>query len=132
MRKQYFEEKSYTVEEVWECEWWKLYKTDVRKRHLWESFPYERPIHQDHLLDKIKSGALFGYVHCDIKVEEHLREQFANLPQIFQNANVCRQYSGLLLQEYAKNQELLFQPRQKLISSFELNNTKINTPLQLF
>ena len=29
IRKQYTEEKLYTVIEMWECEWWKLYKTDV-------------------------------------------------------------------------------------------------------
>ena len=39
----------------------------------WEWLPYQRSVHQDQLLDKIKSDALFGDVQCDIKVREHLR-----------------------------------------------------------
>ena len=61
-----------------EYEWWKLYETHVSvKEHLRNSFPYKRPLHQDQILDKIKSGALSDYVQCDIKVPEHLRENFA-------------------------------------------------------
>ena len=29
-RKQYIDEKSYGVFQMWECEWWKLYKTDCQ------------------------------------------------------------------------------------------------------
>ena len=57
MREQYIEEKDYSVVEMWECEWWKLYKTHVSvKEDLRESFPYKRPLRVA-LLDKIKSGA---------------------------------------------------------------------------
>ena len=28
MRKQYMKEKGYNVVEMWECEWWNLYKDD--------------------------------------------------------------------------------------------------------
>ena len=69
IRKQYIEEQSNTVVEMQECEWWKLYKTDVSfKEQLRESIPYKRPLRQNQLLDKMKSGALFGYVQCDINV----------------------------------------------------------------
>ena len=65
------------------CEWWKLYKADVSvKEQLRESFPYKRSVRQDKLLDQIKSGALFDYVQCDIKVPEHQREKFAIFPRI--------------------------------------------------
>ena len=84
MRKWYIEEKGYTVVEMWECECCKLYKTDVTvKEYLRESFPCQRPLHQDQLLDKNKSGALFGYVQCDIKVPEYLRTK-CNFPVSFQ------------------------------------------------
>ena len=69
---------------MWECEWWKLWKTDVSVREkLRESLPYKRPMRQVYLLDKIKSGALFGYVQYDIKVPKHLRRKIANSPPIF-------------------------------------------------
>ena len=93
--RQYILEKRYTVAEMWECESWKLYKTDVSvKGHLRESFPYKHPVRQDKLLDQMKSGALFGQVQFDINVSEHLGGQFANFPSIFKNKNVCRQNIG--------------------------------------
>ena len=59
MRKQYIEQKVYTVVEMWKCGWWKLYKTDVSvKVRLRESIPYRFPLFQYLLLEK-KAGALF-------------------------------------------------------------------------
>ena len=90
--------------ETWECDWWKLYNTDGSvKEPLRESFPFKRPFRQDQLMDKIKSGALFGYVQCDIKVPEHLRMKNCHFPANFQkykcistrhwsnNTGVCRE-----------------------------------------
>ena len=83
--KQYIDKKSYTIIEMWECKWWKLYNTDLSLvKHLRKSFPYKRPSGQNQILDKIISGALFSYVQCDIKVLEHLpRKYSANFSQIF-------------------------------------------------
>ena len=73
MRRQYIEEKSYAVAQMWECERLKIYKTvESEKEHLRDSFPYSRQLRQGQLLDKIKSSALFGYLQCDIKAPEHL------------------------------------------------------------
>ena len=46
-------------------------------------------------MQDIKSGRLFGYVQCDLKVSEHLRAYFANLPPIFKNTVVSRNDIGL-------------------------------------
>ena len=68
MRKQYIKEKGYNVVEMWECEWWNLYKTTTCvKEHLSESFPYKRPLREESLLEQIRSCKLFGYVQCDLK-----------------------------------------------------------------
>ena len=49
------EEKRYTVLELSDCEWWKLYKTDVSvEEHLRESFPCEP------MRASIASGAVNG------------------------------------------------------------------------
>ena len=59
MRKQYIEEKGYTVVGMWECEWWILFKPDVSvKDHLRESFPYE--IH----CNRISYWARENQAHC--------------------------------------------------------------------
>ena len=133
MRRQYFEEKCYGVVKLWECERLKVLKPEVSVNHrLRESFPYKHPLLQDHLLDKKKSRALFGYVQCDIKFPEHLREKFAIFPQIFKNTNVCRQDFGPLVQEYAKKEGIMSRLWRMLFSSFDLANGTIIPPLPLF
>ena len=133
MRKQYIKERGFNVVEMWECEWWNLYKTTTCvKDHLRESFPYKRPLREESLLEQIRSGKLFGYVQCDIEVPEELKEKFANFPPIFTNTNVGRHDIGSLMQDYAEKKGLLSQPRKMLISSYFLENGTLITPLLLF
>ena len=133
MRKQYVIEKGYNVVEMWECECWNLYKKTIcGKDHLRESFPHERPLREERLLEQIRSGKLFGYVQCDIEVPEELKKKFASFPPIFKNTNVGRHDIGLLMKDYAEKEGLLCQPRKILISSFFLENGTLITPLLLF
>ena len=133
MRKQYIKERGYNVVEMWECEWWKLYKTTTCvKRHLNESFPYKRPLREESLLEQIRSGKLFGYVQCDIEVPEELKKKNANFPPIFKNTNVGQHDIGLLMKDYAEEEGLLCQPRKMLISSYIFENGTLITPLHLF
>ena len=81
IRKQYIKEKGYNVVEMWECEWWNLYKkTTCAKEHLRGSFPYKRPLREERLLEQIRSVKLFGYVQSDIEVPEELKKNFAKFP----------------------------------------------------
>ena len=132
MRKQYIKEKGYNVVEMWECEWWNLYKTTCVKEHLRESFPYKRPLREENLLEQIRSGKLFGYVQCDIEVPEELKKKFASFPPIFINTNVGRDDIGSLTHDYAEKEGFLCQPRKMLISSYFLENGTLITPLLLF
>ena len=51
MRRDYIQQKGYQIVELWECEWWSLYKTDASvKRHLRENFPYRHPLSEEQLL----------------------------------------------------------------------------------
>ena len=84
------------------------------------------------LLDKIKSSALFGYLQCDMKIPEHLKVQVANFSPIFKNTNACKKTIGSLMQKFAEKQALMSQPRQMVISSFELTNGTTINPLLLF
>ena len=133
IRKQYIKEKGYIVLEMWECEWWNLYKTSTCvKEHLRESFPYKRPLREMRLLEQIRRDKLFGYVHCEIEVPEELMKNSANFAAIFKNINVCRHDIGLLMKVYAEKKRLLCQPRKTLISSYFLENGILITPLLLF
>ena len=133
MRKQFIKEKGYNVVEMWECEWWNLYKaTTCVKEHLRESFHYKRPLREENLLKEVRSGNLFGYVQCDIEVPEELKKKFAIFPPIFRNTNVGQHHIGSLMKDYAEKKGLLCQPRKMLISSYFLENETLITPLLLF
>ena len=133
MRTDYIQQKGDQIVEMWECEWWSLYKTDASvKSHLRENFPYKRSLNGKQLLQGIIDGQLFGYVQCDIEVPEHLRNYFSNFPPIFKNTVVSREDIGNLMGEYAEKENTMTRPKRRLISSFVLTNGTIITPLLLF
>ena len=77
LRRHYIQEKGFNVFEMWECVWWRLYKTtNTVEQHIREHFPYRRSLAAEQLLEEIKKGKLFGYVQCDIEVPEKLRSKF--------------------------------------------------------
>ena len=118
---------------MWECEWWRLYKSNnTVKQHIPEHFPYRRSLAAEQLLEDIKKEKLFGYVQCDIEVPDYLRANFANIPPIFKNTLVSKSDIGDLMKNYAEEEKLLSQPRKMLISSFTLHNGTFLTPLLLF
>ena len=97
---------------MWECEWWRLYKTtNTVKQHIREHFPYRRSLAAEQLLEEIKKEKLFGYVQCNIEVPENLRANFANFPPIFKNTLVSKSDIGDLMKNYAEEEKLLSQPR---------------------
>ena len=119
MRRHYIQEKGFKVIEMWECEWWRLYKTtSTVKQHIREHFPYRRSLAAEQLLEEIKKGKLFRYVQCDIEVPENLRPKINNFPPIFNNTLVSRSDIGDLIRNYAEEESLLSQIRKMLISSF--------------
>ena len=133
LRRHYKQEKGYRVTEMWECVWWRLYKTsNTVKQHIREHFPYRPSLAAELLLEEIKEGKLFGYVQCDIEVPENLRENFANFPPIFKNTFFNKSDIGDLMKNYAEEERLLSQPRKMLISSFTLQNGTLITLLLLF
>ena len=132
-RKVYIQQKGYKIIEMWECKWWELYRTDAAvKNHLRAKFPYQRPLCEEQLMQEFKSGKLFGYVQCDLKVPEHLKPYFANFPPIFKNTVVSRIDIKDLMKECAEKEGIMSQTRRMLISSFHLKNGTIITPLLLY
>ena len=133
MRKEHIQQKGYKVTEIWDCKWWELYRTDATvKNHLRADFPYRQPLSEERFTQEIKDGILFSYVQSDLKVPQHLKAYYANFPPIFKKTVVSRNDIGDLMKEYAEKEGIMPQPRRKLISSFQLTNGTIITPLLLF
>ena len=119
LRRDYIQEKSFTVNEMWECVWWRLYKTTTKvKPHIREIFPYRRSLTEHQLQEGINKRNLFGYVHRDIEVPENLKTNFVNFPPIFMNTLVSKNDIGDLIKTYAEEERVMPQPRKMLISSF--------------
>ena len=133
LRRGYIQEKGFTVIEMWDCEWWRLYKTSTNvKLHIRENFPYRRSLTEKQLLEGIKKRKLFGYIQCAIEVPENLRANFANFPSKFKNTLASKNDIGDFMKTYAEEKEKMSQPRKMLIPSFTLQNGSLITPLLLF
>ena len=57
---------------------------------------------------------------------------FSNFPSIFKNIDVCRNYIGESIKNYAEENDLLKNPQRMLISSFKLKNDPVITRLLNF
>ena len=132
LKRGYIQEKGFTVIEMWECEWWRLYKTTTNvKLQIRENFPYRRSLTEQKLLEGINRGNLFGCVQCNIEVPKTLRENFAYFPPVFMKVLVSKNAIGDLIKTYAEEEEIMSQPRKMLKSSFTLQNVNLITPLLL-
>ena len=133
LRRHYIQEKGFKVIEMWECEWWRQYKTtNSVKQQIREHLPYRRSLAAEQLLEEIKKGKLFDYVQCDIGVPEILQANFANFPPIVKSTLVSKSDIGDLMKNYADEERLLSETQKILISSFTLQNGTLITPLLLF
>ena len=128
-----YRRKVFTVIGMWECEWWRVYKTTTNGNlHIRENFPYRRSLTEHQLLEGKKKGNLFGYVQSYIEVPKNLRTNFANFPPILKNTLVSKIDISDLMKMYAEKESIMSQPRKTLISSFTLQNGTLITPLLLF
>ena len=121
LRREYIREKGYTIEEIWECQWWQNFKTnETIKNQIRSNFPYKRPLSTKSLLEKIRDGSLYGYIQCDLVAPDELKAKFANFPPIFKNTEFGRKDNGEYMQNYAIENDHLKHPQRMLLSSFKL------------
>ena len=122
--------KNYSIIEMQECRW----KPQMRDNHgiksfVTSTFPYKRHLSFENVLSRTWTGELFGYVQCDLRVPENLREKFESFPPIIKNRIDSRSDIGDFMKKYAGENKLMTQPRRMLICSFHLINGTIITPL---
>ena len=91
LRRHFLQEKGYKVNEMWQCEWQRPYKTTINvKQYIQENFRYRRSLAVEQFLEEIREGKSIGYVQCDIGAPEILRANVANFPLIFKITSVTK------------------------------------------
>ena len=82
MRKEYNQQKGYKIIEMWECQWWSLYKTDATvKSYLRANFPYKRPLSEEQLLKELLMGDSLAMSHVILKCLNTCATNFLTFPQ---------------------------------------------------
>ena len=127
------QDKGHTVEIMWEKDWEALVtqrpeiKAYISQHRTYTHF--KKYLNQDQIIQYIQDGCLFGFVECDIKVPDQLKEYFFEMTPIFKNGNVCLDDVGEFMQEYAKEHSIKDVPRHLLIGSYFGKKIGLATPL---
>ena len=108
------------VVEMWECTWKRERVPPPRQK--WQ-------MTQQQIITAVVDGTLFGMVECDVRVPEHLQDQFAEMQPIFKNANVSRDDIGPYMRQYAEENDIMSTPRRMLVGSFHGIKLLLATPL---
>ena len=97
--------------------------------HMKTTYPYQKPISENKLIEDIKSGLKFGVTDNSIEVPERLGEKFSEFPPILKNCAVSLEDNGPHMKDSAHEHILLKKPRGMLISKFCLQRGPVITPL---
>ena len=117
------------VVEMWECEWKEIRKEPDVKSFLAPARRQKWKMTQQQIITAVVDGTLFGMVECDVRVPEHLQDQFAEMQPIFKNANVSRDDIGPFMRQYAEENDIMSAPRRMLVGSFHGIKLLLATPL---
>ena len=133
-RRAYIRARGYDLQEVWECEFSAMLKVnqDNCRDVLRLDVAYRSALTFQQLVDGIRGGYLFGFLHCDISIPEDLRGSFKNFPPIFKNVDVSRDDIGDHMRQHAEENGLLRKPTRMLISSFYQQDGCFITPMVKF
>ena len=117
---QYFKDLGYEVVEKWECEFNKEHPRPVRNRPT---------MTEADVLDKVKTGELFGLIKVDILTPEWLKPRLDEFPAIFKNCPVSREDISPMMRRYCEENNKLRKPTKLLISSHKADQILLITPL---
>ena len=125
------------VIEMWECEWKELKQSNSAIReflktksfYFQSAFKPKEKITVETIVEKVRSGKLFGLVQCDISTPDDLKSKFSDLPPIFKTIDISINDIGQHMKDYCEQEGLLKQPRRSLIGSYFGKGIVLATPL---
>ena len=117
------------VVEMWECEWKEIRKEPDVKSFLAPARRQKWKMTQQQIITAVVDGTLFGMVECDVRVPEHLQDQFAEMQPIFKNVTVTRDDIGPFMRQYAEENDIMSAPRRMLVGSYRGEKILLATPL---
>ena len=86
---------------MYECECWKMYKTDnIVKQRLRESFPLQNTSQRRKTFGKYQIWKFDCDVQCDIQVPENLGYYFSNFPPLLKNIMLVKMTFVRLWRKY--------------------------------
>ena len=84
---------------------------------------------REQILNAVVDHKLFGALEVDIKVPDHLKQTFSEMPPIFKNTDISRDDLGDHMYQYAEERNIMSHPRKALIFSLHGETIMIITPL---
>ena len=95
---EYIMAEGYKVVELWECEWYEMIKQDKTLKKFVKD--HQRPcdwkinMTEEQILHSVVHDKIFGALEVDIRVPDHLKAKFAEMPPIFKNTAISREDIG--------------------------------------
>ena len=122
---------------MWECSWarYKAAQADsdneIHNQYVYHTEHLFR-MSKQRILEEILGGHIFGAVQCDLKVPDHLKSHFAEMPPIFKNTVITEDDIGEYMSGYLRSANKTFKPTRYLIGSMFANRILIITPLLIW
>ena len=128
----YIRSLGYHLVEMWEC-CWSRYKSghEIQNRYVYPTESLFR-MSKQHILTAIMEGRMFGAIQCDVRVPDHLKSHFAEMPPIFKNITVTAEDIGEHMTEFLRSTGKSFKPTRYLIGSMFAEKILIVTPLLIW
>ena len=125
----YIIDEGYTVITMWECVWKQLVRSE-KPLNMYH-YPGEDKfrLSETEILKMVQNGSLFGAIEVDIKVPEHLTENFSEMTPIFKNVEVTSDDIGDFMESYLQECGRKFQNTRYLIGSMFGNKILLITPI---
>ena len=116
--------KTYNVVTITSCEWFKM---DASKK--WNTPDETDTLTVEDIIHQIKNDELFGFVRCDVRVPDELKETYSEFPPVFKNTEITLADIGDHMQEYCRKTERKTGVKRSLIGSMHAQDILLLTPL---
>lgn len=128
----YIRSQNVNLVEMWECTWLQhKASNEIHNRYVYPTEHLFRMTKQQ-ILGAILDGRLFGAVQCDLKVPDHLKAHYAEMPPIFKNTTVTADDIGEHMTEFLRSTGKSFKPTRYLIGSMFAERILLITPLLIW